>query len=120
MIAFYTWFLKKNRRYLSTLSFSLYVFNLFALPFLDGAHLFSALIDLMQPKDELGDDNIPLGVLSDIELDPVTSSSRVRYSHTNWKSWVWKRRTQLERFVKYYTIALIALTTMRIIFFAFR
>ncbi|KLO18240.1 hypothetical protein SCHPADRAFT_126284 [Schizopora paradoxa] len=49
--------------YLATLSLSLYLFNLFCLPFLDGSHFFSALLDFIGGAREPGEATSP------IELD---------------------------------------------------
>lgn len=99
-------------RYLNTLNLSLYIFNLFALPFLDGSHLFSAMLDLLQPRGGSYENDIPLDAMADAELGSFESKSgREARSGRNWRKWLWKRRTKIERAVKYTTIALMILTT---------
>lgn len=99
-------------RYLNTLSLSLYIFNLFSLPFLDGSQLFSAILDLLQPGGGSYEYDIPLDAMTDAELGSFDfKSGGEPRSRRNWRNWLWKRRTKVERAVKYTTIVLMILTT---------
>ncbi|KAI5117126.1 hypothetical protein M0805_007973 [Coniferiporia weirii] len=114
--------------YLSTLSFSLYIFNLFALPFLDGSHFLSALLDYIGTTRELpqgterGYDDIELGIQED-GLGPRgpgsnTTGPPVRFSRPpssglgipfvrRCRLGVRRHKAGIERVVRYVTIALM-------------
>ncbi|EJD07925.1 uncharacterized protein FOMMEDRAFT_144109 [Fomitiporia mediterranea MF3/22] len=117
--------------YLSTLSFSLYIFNLFALPFLDGSHFLSALIDLCgstranesslldaytaDDRPEFSHD-IELGVASensDNDFIMRRTGTRIRFSSSlatlisKWRRRIRRRKDRIERVVKSVTIGLM-------------
>lgn len=116
--------------YLSTLTLSLYIFNLFALPFLDGSHFLSALLDYLGSSHEqvsqssLDEYDVELGDRRD-NYSPVRTSRapttalvrRVRpYSHVlhvwtwRWRRHIRRRKATIERAIRYATIALMCIT----------
>ncbi|KAL5504961.1 hypothetical protein ACEPAH_7624 [Sanghuangporus vaninii] len=120
--------------YLSTLSFSLYIFNLFPLPFLDGSHFLSALLDYLgsspdQSSYESGfteDYDIELGDRRDHYVPPrarqAGTTVLVRWIHDYSQAlhiwtWSWRRRIRrrkatIERALKYASIALMCVTVV--------
>ncbi|KAH8109491.1 hypothetical protein DFH11DRAFT_1627687 [Phellopilus nigrolimitatus] len=118
--------------YLSTLSLSLYIFNLFALPFLDGAYFLSELLDYM------GASRDTVGLALDVENGPSDSDSSftahtayaapsssttgepnfgLRFAHprllrAEGRLWTWRRiirgrKVGIERGLRYVTIGLM-------------
>ncbi|OCB90702.1 hypothetical protein A7U60_g2064 [Sanghuangporus baumii] len=120
--------------YLSTLSFSLYIFNLFPLPSLDGSHFLSALLDYLgssrdQNSDESGfteDYDIELGDRRNhyvpLRARQAGTTALVRWIHDYSQAlhiwtWGWRRRIRrrkatIERAFKYATIALMCVTVV--------
>ncbi|KAL5521099.1 hypothetical protein ACEPAG_9021 [Sanghuangporus baumii] len=120
--------------YLSTLSLSLYIFNLFPLPFLDGSHFLSALLDYLgnsrdQASYESGfteDYDIELGDRRDNyaapHARPAATTSLVRWIHDcsqalhiwtwSWRRRIRRRKATIERAFKYATISLMCVTVI--------
>ncbi|KAL5483502.1 hypothetical protein ACEPAI_8734 [Sanghuangporus weigelae] len=132
-----TWFpytLSTFFSYLSTLSLSLYIFNLFPLPFLDGSHFLSALLDYLgnsrdQTSYESGfteDYDIELGDGRDNYVPPrvrqAATTTLVRWIHDrsqalhiwtrSWRRRIRRRKATIERVVRYATIALMCVTVV--------
>lgn len=56
--------------------------------------------------------DIPLDAMTDAELGSFEfKNGGEPRSRRNWRKWLWKRRTKVERAVKYTTIVLMILTT---------
>lgn len=103
-------------RYISTLSLSLYFFNLLALPFLDGSQVLGAMLDWVccdPSRTDSSIDAIPLDDLvyisgiDDIEHGGSTPSKSLKQRHSSfaiqtlerWQRWIRRRRVDVERSV---------------------
>lgn len=102
-------------RYLATISLSLYIFNLFALPFLDGSQFLSATLDFIGGSGDRDDDD-DVGMNLDIEAGTRMHLSRNRnrgslatlgHSISVIRIRVRRRKSFIERTVKFSTASLM-------------
>lgn len=127
--------------YLATISLALYVFNLYALPFLDGFHFLHALLDLIgqtrstgrdldmleegnEADTDLFDFEVGSGRVGSLWRRPSDMRNNASLRSVIWavysavmqiRNWVRRRKTKIETTIRYSTITLMFISSVGMI-----